>query len=149
MARFDNPHTLLLSDGRKLTAGHIVMSTGSVVGPPPLPDLNEVGYITSDDVMKLNKLPESLIVLGGGAVAVEFAQFFARFGVQVTLIQRSAHILRDFDEDAGKELENVFRREGIEVFSATRLTKVWRSETGKGVAFEWQGKEVRVEAEEI
>ena len=78
---------------RRLTAKHFVIATGSNVAPPPLPQLHEIGYITSDDALALKRLPKSLIVLGGGAVACEFAQFFARFGVKVTLIQRSEHIL--------------------------------------------------------
>ena len=59
-----------------------VIATGSRVAPPPLPQLNEIGFITSDDAVALKKLPKSLIILGGGAIACEFAQFFARFGVK-------------------------------------------------------------------
>src|SRR4051812_41848027 len=103
-ARFEDKHTVALSDGRKLTAAHFVISTGSVVAPSPLPDLEAVGYLTSDHALKLHSPPKSLIILGGGAVAVEFAQFFLRFGVKVTLIQRSPHLLREFDQDAADEL---------------------------------------------
>ena len=104
-----------------LTAKHFVIATGSSVAPSPLPQLDEVGFITSDDAVALKKLPKSLIILGGGAIACEFAQFFARFGVKVTLIQRSEHILKEFDADAGIEIEKVFRREGIQVFTGTKL----------------------------
>jgi pyruvate/2-oxoglutarate dehydrogenase complex dihydrolipoamide dehydrogenase (E3) component len=90
-----------------------------------------------------------LIVLGGGAVAVEFAQFFVRFGVKVTLIQRSAHVLHEFDSDGAKELEKVFRREGIEVHTGTKLLEARSAEGRKEVAFEHDGKTVRVHAEEI
>ena len=71
-------------NGRYLTAKHFVIATGSVISPPPLPALDEVGYITSDHALSLKKLPKSLIVLGGGAIACELAQFFARFDVKVT-----------------------------------------------------------------
>ena len=98
-ARFTDEHTVELDNGRRLTSAHFVIATGSIVAAPPLRELEEVGYLTSDDVVALKQLPESIIVLGGGAVAVEFAQFFARFGVRVTLLQRSAHLLRDFDAD--------------------------------------------------
>ncbi|HUR47686.1 MAG TPA: NAD(P)/FAD-dependent oxidoreductase, partial [Candidatus Saccharimonadales bacterium] len=149
MARFKNAHTLLLDQGRELTASHIIISTGSTISPPPLPRLRETEYLTSDEALVLRKLPKSMIVLGGGAVAVEFAQYFARFGVKVTLIQRGAHILRDFDRDEALELEKVFRREGMQLFSATRLTDAWKEGPLKGVAFEHDGAEVRIEAEEI
>ena len=69
----------------QLTAKNFVIATGSRVAPPPLPQLDEVGFITSDDAVALKRLPKSLIILGGGAIACEFAQFFARFGVKVTL----------------------------------------------------------------
>ena len=130
---------------------HFVIATGSNVAPPPLPQLCETGYITSDDALALKRLPKSLIVLGGGAVACEFAQFFARFGVKVTLIQRSEHILKEFDTDAAAEIEKVFRREGIKVFTGTKLIgcKAAKREMLKTVSFEHKGKTVSVSAEEI
>src|SRR5262245_38914637 len=76
LARFEDAHTLSLNNGETLTAGHFIISTGSVVAEPPLPQLAEIGYVTSDEALRLTQLPKSLIVLGGGAVAVEFAQFF-------------------------------------------------------------------------
>ena len=148
-ARFVDPHTLELSTGEKVTAAHFVVATGSMVGPAPLRQLEEVGYLTSDEALELSRLPKSLIVLGGGAVAVEFAQLFARFGVRVTQIQRSAHLLRECDEDAAAELERVFRREGIELYTSTKLLDARRTPEGKEVIFEQNGQTLRVRAEEI
>jgi len=166
-ARFVNQHTVelhpLFSSGcdsapfnqsrltsaAMLKAKNFVIATGSIVALSPLPQLNEVGFITSDDALTLKKLPKSLIVLGGGAVACEFAQFFARFGVKVTLIQRSEHILKEFDTDAAVEIEKVFRREGIRVFTGTQLVGANRKGKLKTVSFEHRGKMVRVSAEEI
>jgi pyruvate/2-oxoglutarate dehydrogenase complex dihydrolipoamide dehydrogenase (E3) component len=133
----------------QLTAKHFVIATGSRVAPPPLPQLNDVGFITSDDALALKRLPKSLIVLGGGAVACEFAQFFARFGVKVTLIQRGGHILKEFDADAGMEIEKVFRREGLRVFTGTKLLGAKRNGKLKTVSFEHGGETVSVSAEEI
>ena len=94
-------------------------------------------------------MPKSLIVLGGGAVACEFAQFFARFSVQVTLVQRSEHLLKEFDVDAGMEIEKVFRREGIEVFTGTKLLDAKRKGKLKTVSFAQNGKEISISAGEI
>jgi pyruvate/2-oxoglutarate dehydrogenase complex dihydrolipoamide dehydrogenase (E3) component len=127
--------------GGTLSAEHFVISTGSTIAPPPLPRLSEAGYITSDDALSLKKLPKSLIVLGGGAVSSEFAQLFARFGVKVTLIQRSGHILRDFDEDAARELEKVFARDGIKMYHNTKLTDARHDNDEKVVAFLCDGSE--------
>src|ERR1017187_2931821 len=135
--------------GNFLTAKHFIIATGSRVSPPPLPQLNNVGYITSDDALALKRLPESLIILGGVAIACELAQFFARFGVKVTLIQRSEHILKEFDPDAAVEIEKVFRREGIRVFTGTKLLDVKRKGKLKTVSFEQNGKILSVSAGEI
>ncbi len=148
-ARFVEPHTLELDSGRNLTAGSFIVSTGSVVGASPIPELNEVGYLDSDDALKLRVLPKSIIVLGGGAIAVEFAQLFARFDVEVTVIQRSDHLLRDFDADAATAIEEAFRREGIKVFTDTQLTGVRREAGQKVVSFVHDGRTTEVAAEEI
>jgi dihydrolipoamide dehydrogenase len=148
-AKFLDAHTVELSNGNNLTAKYFVISTGSSVAPPPLPELKEAGFITSDDAVALKRLPKSLIILGGGAIACEFAQFFARFGVKVTLIQRSKHILKEFDPDAGIEIEKAFRRDGIQVFTGTRLLSVQRKGKLKSISFEQNGRRVSVAAEEI
>ncbi len=149
MARFTDPHTLALSTGEKITAGSFVIGTGSVTGPLPEAYLEKIGCLTSDDALMLEKLPKSLIILGGGAVAVEFAQFFARFDVQVTIIQRGAHMLRDFDTDAAEVIEQVFRREGMTIYTGTQLTGATRNGNIRQISFTHDGKEMRVEAEEV
>ena len=148
-ARFTDPHTLDLSTGERLTAAHFVIATGSVVAPPPLPQLGDLDYLTSDTALRLERLPKSLIVLGGRAVAVEFAQFFTRFGVRVTQIQRSPHVLHEFDDDVTEALETVFRREGINLYTGTRLVDARRVGDEKEVAFEHKGQTVRVRAEQV
>jgi dihydrolipoamide dehydrogenase len=148
-ASFLDAHTLQLSNGKKISARNFVIATGSRVAPPPLPQLDGVGFITSDDAVALKKLPKSLIILGGGAIACEFAQFFARFGVKVTLVQRGKHLLKDFDPDASAEIEKVFRREGIRIFTDTKITDARRKGKLKSVSFGQNGKQISVSAEEI
>lgn len=171
-ARFMDSHTLELSRERRLPAGrtgvgdlnrslagsrrsriltakNFVIATGSNVAAPPLPSLSQAGYITSDDALVLKTLPKSLIILGGGPTACEFAQFFARFGVRVTLVQRSEHILKEFDPDAAAEIEKVFRREGTRVFTGTKLVDARRKGKLKTISFEYKGSTVSVSAEEI
>ena len=148
-ARFTDPHRIELSDGRSISARFFIVCTGSEVATPPLPQLAQSGFITSDEALTLKRPPKSLIVLGGGAVAVEFAQFFARFDVSVTLVQRSEQLLRDFDEDAAAVIADVFRREGIQLHTGTRLLDARRDGDEKVVTFEQGGKTVDVRAEEI
>lgn len=148
-ARFLDPHTVYVNQLGPLTAGHFVIATGSSVAPPHLPQLSGVGYLTSDDALRLTHLPESLIILGGGPVAVEFAQFFARFGVHVTILQRSEHILSNFDTDAAMEIERIFRRDGIEVITATELTDAQSDGRRKTVSFLHRGQPGSVSAANI
>jgi pyruvate/2-oxoglutarate dehydrogenase complex dihydrolipoamide dehydrogenase (E3) component len=133
----------------RLTAKNFVIATGSRVAPAPLPALDKIGYITSDDAVALKKLPKSLIILGGGAIACEFAQFFARFGVKVTIIQRGQRLLKDFDPDASIEIEKVFRREGVQVFTETKIVDAKHAGKFKKILFEQNGKRLSVSAEEI
>jgi dihydrolipoamide dehydrogenase len=148
-ARFTGTHTVELSTGGKLSAKNFVIATGSCVAPSPFPQLDQVGYLTSDDALILKRLPKSLIILGGGPVACEFAQFFARFGVKVTVVQRSAQLLTASDADAAKTLETVFQREGITLFTGTKLLDARRLGGLKEVSFEQSGKTLRVQAEDI
>jgi pyruvate/2-oxoglutarate dehydrogenase complex dihydrolipoamide dehydrogenase (E3) component len=148
-AKFTDPHTVALSDGQKLTAKHFIISTGSIVSPPPLPELKTIGYLTSDDILSLKALPKSVIVLGGGAIAVELAQFLARFDVKVTIIQRSANIMSACDADAAQVIETVFKKEGLTVYTDTKLKRAFTEDGQKGIEFEQDGKTVRVLAQEI
>ena len=146
---FIDAHTLLLGNRKKITSRNFVIATGSRVAPAPLDQLKNLGFITSDDAIALKRLPKSLIILGGGAIACEFAQFFARFGVKVTLIQRSTQVLKDFDADAGGTIREVFEREGMKVFTGTRLTDARPKGKLKSIVFEHEGKAKSVSAEEI
>jgi pyruvate/2-oxoglutarate dehydrogenase complex dihydrolipoamide dehydrogenase (E3) component len=149
LARFRDPHTVALSDGRTLTAANFIVSTGSVISRPPLPQLEGVGALTSDEALTRRHLPKSLLVLGGGPVAVELAQLFVRFDVEVTLIQRSEHLLKEFDRDAALVVETVFRREGIRLYTNTRLVDAYRDGAAKVVTFLHEGTKTEARAEDI
>jgi pyruvate/2-oxoglutarate dehydrogenase complex dihydrolipoamide dehydrogenase (E3) component len=134
---------------KRIRARHFVIATGSKISPSPVAGLDQVGFMTSDSALQLEQLPKSLIVLGGGAVAVEFAQFFVRFGVKTTLIQRSPHILHEFDPDAARDLEIVLRREGITLYTGTKLLGAKRVGSHKEISFEHEGKTVHVHGDDI
>ncbi|MDA1274634.1 MAG: dihydrolipoyl dehydrogenase [Verrucomicrobia bacterium] len=148
-AQFEDKHHLRLDSGRTISAKYFIICTGSIVAPAPMPQLEEIGYITSDEALSLEQLPKSLVILGGGAIAIEFAQFFARLDVRVTLIQRSPHILKEMDTDAATVIETVFQREKIDLYTDTRLINARRKGGLKAVAFEHNGTEQNVSADEI
>lgn len=132
-----------------ITAKAIIISTGSVVSRLPIPGLEEVGYITSDEALNLRELPQSMIVLGGGPVAVELAQFYSRIGTKVTLIQRSNHIMSEGDEDLARPVETKFRQEGMTVFTNTKLHKFTQDGPRKIAHFSHEGEEKTAVAELI
>ena len=97
-ARFTGPRALDV-DGETLTADRIVLAAGSRPVLPDVPGLAEVGYHTSDTIMRLEKLPRRLAIIGSGFVSAEFAHVFSSFGVEVTVIARSGALLRHEDGD--------------------------------------------------
>jgi pyruvate/2-oxoglutarate dehydrogenase complex dihydrolipoamide dehydrogenase (E3) component len=139
-ARFLDAHTLELSDGRRLRGKHFLIGTGSKVSVPPVPGLREAKAWTSDDVLDLDFLPKSVIVLGGGIVACELAQYLRRIGSAVTLVQRSPNILRDHSDDASCVVQQAFRDEGIDLFTDTRLQSVSGGRGGFTVKFRHNGR---------
>lgn len=141
-AQFIDKNTIELSNGTKLRAKKFLIGTGSSVSTPDIPGLRESNFWTSDEVLDLDFIPKSVIVLGGGIVACELAQFLNRIGSRVILVQRSKHILRDHSPEAAKVVEQAFRDEGIELFTGTELQMVKRTAQGFSVKFKHNGKTV-------
>lgn len=142
-ARFLSPQTLQVG-AEVLAAEHFIIATGSSIRHVPIPGLDQVGYITSDEALESRQRPESMIVLGGGAVAVELAQFFQRIGTHVKLIQRSHHILSSGDEDLARPVEARFRAEGMEIYTGTQLHKFTEEAGQKTAHFSHGGEEKTV-----
>lgn len=126
-ARFRSRNEIQLDDGTILKGRGFLIATGSVVQWPNIPGLSESGFWTSDEVLNLETLPESIVVLGGGIVACELSQFLARAGVKVTIIQRSSRLLTGISPEATDVLEEVFREEGITVHLNTHIEKIERN----------------------
>jgi mercuric reductase len=138
-ARLAGPHAVAL-DGRTLEAERLLIATGSRPSVPPIPGLDTVPYLTSDlldadEAGRLSELPESLIVLGGGYVAVELAQMFARLGCRVTIVARSA-LLRGYEPLLGETLAGAFEAERIEVVGNARVERIWSDGGAVAVAIE-------------
>ena len=149
-ARFLGPHTVSLSTGGQLRAKHILISTGSKVSvPPTVPGLVGAKFWTSDEVLDIDFIPKNVLVLGGGIVACELAQFLNRIGSHVTLIQRSQNILRDHSEDASDVVQQAFVDEGIELFAGTQIEKITQDKRSTAVTFQYDGKRVTRRAEHL
>ncbi|QXD22530.1 FAD-dependent oxidoreductase [Opitutia bacterium ISCC 51] len=142
-AEFTGPNSIKLDDGTELTADKILISTGSIVQVPNIPGLRDLeGVWTSDEVLDLDFLPESVIVLGGGIVASELTQFLNRVGSKVIQIQRSPHILKEVSTEAAEVVEKVFREEGVELYTNTSISKISKNEDEFEVQFEQNGEQI-------
>jgi pyruvate/2-oxoglutarate dehydrogenase complex dihydrolipoamide dehydrogenase (E3) component len=148
-AHFLSPTHLQVGDDVVLEAKSFVIGTGSLVAPPAVPGLAETGYIDSDAALELATIPKSMIVLGGGYVATELGQFFARLGTETTILIRAKHVLSGEDTDVGEALTDYFRNEGIRVETGARLSHVERHGALKAVHFIVNGEPRAIEAEEI
>ncbi|HGM6414198.1 dihydrolipoyl dehydrogenase [Stenotrophomonas maltophilia] len=125
-ARFDGPGRLIVGE-RMLESAMIVINTGTEATVPPIDGLDGVDYLTNRSALDLTELPESLTIVGGGYVGVEFAQMYARFGSRVTLLQRAERLVPNEEPDISAVLAEVFRREGIEVVTGAEVTSVKQS----------------------
>ena len=151
-ARFLDPQRIEVrgrGPARIVRAKTFIVATGSEIHPVSLPGLEEAGCLTSDSALAQARLPRSLVVLGGGAIAVEFAQFYAALGTKVTLLQRNAHLVKEFDSEVSAELEAAFRDEGVTIRTGVTLERVRRRGARKEVVFTQDGKRQTVAAEEI
>ena len=147
-AVFRSPHEITVGN-TVLSAGSFILATGSRPSEVPIPGLAQAGYFTSDTILDFRTQPGSLIVLGGGAVALELGQFFARLGTRVTILQRGRTLLSGMDEDVGRALEAALIDEGIDVVTGTQLLRVTRDATGKTVWVRKDGRERSYAGEQI
>jgi glutathione reductase (NADPH) len=121
-ATVEDPHTVHLADGGRVTARHILVATG---GRPFVPDFPGRDLaLTSNDMFHLPVLPQRLLIVGGGYIASEFACIFNGLGVQVTQWVRGAQILRGFDDEARGHVANAMRARGIDLHTGTAVIRL-------------------------
>jgi mercuric reductase len=113
-ATFVDTQTVRAGD-RELSGEKILIATGSRTAVPPIPGIEDVDWIDHVSALELEEVPESLLVVGGGPVGLEFAQIFARFGSRVTIVNHGPQIAARSDIEAANELQAVLEDEGIEV----------------------------------
>lgn len=133
--------------GRVLTTKNIVIATGASPLVPAIPGLAETAYLTSDNIWNLRKLPQRLVVLGGGPIGCELAQSFARFGSDVIIIEMASRVMNREDEDVSNYVSEKFKQEGISVLTGHKTLRVESPQ--KILVCEYEGIEVKVPFDEI
>ena len=130
-------------DAKPITARAIVVATGSTERIPDLPGLDQAGYLISDTWLQLEKPPASVVVLGGGNIALELAQYAAHMGVETTLLQRSPHLLSKEDPRVGQLMAQVLTADGVKVYTDTKLVESGRHPRGQSGALHPPGPAAR------
>ena len=147
-AQFTSPVDLRV-DGTRITAEKTILAVGSRSATVDIPGLAEVGFITNREALELERLPASLIVIGGGYIGVEFAQMYARFGTKVTMLGRAPRVMPHEDEEVSAALVDVLRAEGLEVHTSAAVLRAEHEGGAKLVIARIGGEERRFRAEEI
>jgi len=131
-----------------LQTKNIIIATGSVVRPIPGFETDGKTVVNSDHILELKDVPKSLIVMGCGAVGVEFASVYSRFGAETTIVELMPSIVPVEDEEVSKELERSFRKRGIKSLVGTKLEKMEKTPAGvKVTGKNSKGEDVALEAE--
>ena len=156
-AKIVNPWTveIALNDGGKqvLTTRNIVIAAGARPLVPPLPGLNEVGYVTSDTLWdtfaNLDEVPRRLVVLGGGPIGCELAQSFARLGSEVTQVEMAPRIMAREDEEVSALARDALTADGVQVLTGHKALRCERDSDQKVLVVEHQGQEKRIAFDEL
>ena len=144
-------HTIeLKNDGKtsQIKAKNVILSTGSEARMIPglVPDDR---FLTNIEILKMGAVPKSLIIVGAGAVGVEFASIFRSFDCEVTILEMLPRMVPLEDEEVSKELARVYRKRGINFHGSAKVEKVERTKSGIAVTFTADGKQQKLEAEKI
>jgi pyruvate/2-oxoglutarate dehydrogenase complex dihydrolipoamide dehydrogenase (E3) component len=152
-ARFIGPRALevRLNDGgeRRLSADLVFIDTGGRPRVPDLDGLQEIPYLDSTSVMELDRLPEHLVVVGGGYEAMEFSQMFRRFGSAVTVVQKSERLMDREDADVSDGMRQILEEDGVAVFVNATAKRVEAAGAGIRLDVAVDGGERRVEGSHL
>jgi pyruvate/2-oxoglutarate dehydrogenase complex dihydrolipoamide dehydrogenase (E3) component/uncharacterized membrane protein YdjX (TVP38/TMEM64 family) len=151
-ARIVSPWSVEISNAgatRTLTTRAIVIAAGSSPVVPPIPGLSAAKCLTSDTLWEVSKLPERLVVLGGGPIGCELAQALARLGATVTVVEMADRILLREDPDAAAAVASALEQDGIRLLTAHKATRVEQSENVRSITVEGFGRQERIECDAI
>jgi len=147
-ATITSPYTVDVN-GHTLTTKNIVIATGASPAIPPVPGLDQINYLTSDNIWELRELPSRLLVLGGGPIGCELTQCFARFGSKVTIVVRGPRLMRREDEEVANLVMDRFRAEGVELRLEHKMVEFRKEDNEKCLICEHDGEQVKVVFDQV
>ena len=134
----------------RYTAERILIATGSVNVRPPIPGLDLPGVMTSDELLEgCDRLYDSLIIIGGGVIGVEFATFYRNLGCAVTLVEGMDRLLPNMDRELGQNLQQIMKKQGVEVLTNAMVQSLEETENGLAVHVVQKGAEKTVAGEKV
>ncbi|HEX5939442.1 MAG TPA: FAD-dependent oxidoreductase, partial [Dehalococcoidia bacterium] len=146
--RITGPNAVRVGD-ETLESKFILIATGSRAAHPPIPGLEEAGFLTSESIFTLERAPESLVVIGGGPIGTEIAQSLVRLGSKVTLLQRASRILERDEPELVDILMRKLREEGVEIVTGAQIDSVERDGDQRVVVGSVDGQSMRWRGEQI
>ncbi len=147
-SRFVAKHQVQVGD-QIVKAPKFLIATGSRACIPDFPGIDKVKYLTSTEAFELKKLPESMVIIGGGFIALELGQMFHRFGTRVTILERGGHVLSGFDEEVADSIQKILVEEGVGIETHTAVKLVSQKSKGIEVMAQVQEKVRRFVAEHL
>lgn len=147
-AKFVNESTVEVN-GNKIKAKRFLIATGASPSVPNISGLNEVDYLTSTSLLELKKVPKRLVVLGSGYIGLELGQLFHNLGVEVTLIQRSERLLKEYDLEISEAIAQALTEQGINVITGATYERIEQDGDIKKVHVEINGEKRVIEAEQL
>ena len=149
MASFKDAHTVVAA-GEEYTADNIIIATGSVSKSLPIPGHDLECVMDSTRILGIDYVPESLTIIGGGVIGMEFANIFSSFGSKVTVIEFMKQILPPFDSDIAKRLKQTLGKKGIKIVTSAAAKKIEQTADYRiAVTYECKGKEETVESSDL
>ena len=134
----------------RYTAERILIATGSVNVRPPIPGLDLPGVMTSDELLEgCDRLYDSLVIIGGGVIGVEFATFYRNLGCAVTLVEGMDRLLPNMDRELGQNLQQIMKKQGVEVLTNAMVQSLEQTESGLAVHVLQKGAEKTVTGEKV
>ncbi len=130
----DSKTVRVVESKEEIKGDSIIIATGSKPSKVPIKGIDESGVMTSDDVLTIEHLPQSILIIGGGVVGLEFAQIFGRMGARVTVVEMLPQILPAEDIELASMLEQVLKKEDIEIFTGATVTGISGAQNMKKVS---------------
>lgn len=147
-ARISSPYTVEVNN-RTLATRNIVIAAGARPFVPPIPGLDKIKYLTSDNIWELRHLPERFVILGGGPIGCELTQAFARLGSKVIQVEMFSRIMAREDEEISALMKEKFEDEGIQVLTEHRAKEIISENNKKILICDHNGRDVLIEFDEI